>query len=107
MPLKFEKRSSAAVEAIAYSLQMGAKISTNSWGFSFRSEALRLALEQAEAKGQLFVAAVDNAGADNTTYAGHAALLLLLLLCFCCAVAAAASADSGGAGPAAAARQCC
>ena len=67
MPLKFEKRSSAAVEAIAYSLQMGAKISTNSWGFSFRSEALRLALEQAEAKGQLFVAAVDNAGADNTT----------------------------------------
>ncbi|KAL8271393.1 hypothetical protein Esti_004727 [Eimeria stiedai] len=67
MPLKFEKRSSAAVEAIAYSLQMGAKVSTNSWGFSFRSEALRLALEQAETKGQLFVSAVDNAGADNTT----------------------------------------
>ncbi|CDJ28382.1 uncharacterized protein EMH_0040400 [Eimeria mitis] len=67
MPLKFEKRSSAAVEAIAYSLQMGAKVSTNSWGFSFRSEALRLALELAETQGQLFVAAVDNAGADNTT----------------------------------------
>ncbi|PFH34472.1 subtilisin SUB4 [Besnoitia besnoiti] len=66
MPLKFISRSSAAAEAIDYSLRMGAKISTNSWGYTTPSEGLRLAVERTAQKGQLFVAAVDNAGKDNT-----------------------------------------
>lgn len=65
MPLKFERRASAACEAISYSLQMGARLSTNSWGFTSESEALKLAIEKAEKAGQLFVAAVDNAGRNN------------------------------------------
>lgn len=66
MPLKFVSRSSAAAEAIDYSLRMGAKISTNSWGYTTPSEGLRLAVGRTTEKGQLFVAAVDNAGKDNS-----------------------------------------
>nr|CEL66270.1 TPA: subtilase family serine protease, putative [Neospora caninum Liverpool] len=66
MPLKFISRSSAAAEAIDYSLRMGAKISTNSWGYTTPSEGLRLAIERTAKRGQLFVAAVDNAGKDNS-----------------------------------------
>ncbi|PHJ21111.1 subtilisin sub4 [Cystoisospora suis] len=66
MPLKFVSRSSAAAEAIDYSLRMGAKISTNSWGYTTPSEGLRLAVGRTAEKGQLFVAAVDNAGKDNS-----------------------------------------
>ncbi len=56
-----------AVGAIKYATKMGVKIMSNSWGGGGYSEALKEAIEEAEAKGILFVAAAGNNGSDNDT----------------------------------------
>jgi subtilisin family serine protease len=53
-----------AVEAIIYSADMGAKVSSNSWGGGSSSQALKDAIDYAKTKGQLFVAAAGNSAAN-------------------------------------------
>jgi subtilisin family serine protease len=57
--------SSDAIRAIDYAVQMGVKISSNSWGGGGFSNALSSALDSARAAGHLFVAAAGNDGRDN------------------------------------------
>ena len=57
--------TSAAVEALAYALQMGVPITNNSWGGPINSQALETALQQAESAGQLFVTAAGNNYGNN------------------------------------------
>lgn len=54
-----------AVKAIDYATLMGAKIMSNSWGGGGPSQALKEAIERANAKGILFVAAAGNDGSSN------------------------------------------
>jgi len=70
MALKFLSSSGSgsyadAVKAIIYSANMGVRISSNSWGGSGYSQALKDAIEYAGSKGELFVAAAGNSGADS------------------------------------------
>ena len=57
--------TSDAVRAVHYAIQMGAKLTSNSWGGGGYSQALRDAIAAARAAGQLFVAAAGNDGRDT------------------------------------------
>ncbi|MDZ4661837.1 MAG: S8 family serine peptidase [Pseudomonadota bacterium] len=70
MALKFLDASgygatSAAVQAIYYAVNNGAKILNNSWGGSGYSQALKDAIAYAYTKKALFVAAAGNAAGNN------------------------------------------
>ncbi len=54
-----------AVRAIDYATNMGAKITSNSWGGSKESQALKEAIQRAADKDVLFVAAAGNDGESN------------------------------------------
>lgn len=65
----------AAVKAIAYSIKMGVKITSNSWGSSGEdpddavgNQALRDIIEEARLAGQLFVAAAGNGDSQGRGY---------------------------------------
>jgi thermitase len=57
--------TSDAVEALNYAVANGARISNNSWGGGGYSQALRDAINRADANGHLFVAAAGNDGTNN------------------------------------------
>jgi subtilisin family serine protease len=72
---KGEGSTEAAVKAIQYSIKMGVKVSSNSWGSSGEdpadavgNKALRDVLEEARLAGQLFVAAAGNGDAQGKGY---------------------------------------
>lgn len=70
MALKFLSGSgsgttSGAISAINYAVLMHAKLTSNSWGGGAYSQALKDAIDNAAAAGQLFVAAAGNNGTDN------------------------------------------
>ncbi|MDH5730150.1 MAG: S8 family serine peptidase, partial [Gammaproteobacteria bacterium] len=70
MPLKFMGPSGGgtivnAIEALEYAVNMGAKISNNSWGGEFNSQALYLAIQAARDKGHLFIASAGNNTQNN------------------------------------------
>src|SRR6476469_1027622 len=70
MPLKFIGADgtgdvAGAVQAIRYATAMGAQITNNSWGDDQYSQALTDAIAEADAHGDLFVAATGNDGNDN------------------------------------------
>ena len=50
---------------------MGADVTSNSWGGGGYSSGFNTALNQAEASGQLFVAAAGNSGTDNDASASY------------------------------------
>lgn len=58
---------SAAIQAIDFGVQNGARVSNNSWGGRGRSQALQNAIARADQAGVLFVAAAGNAGTNNDT----------------------------------------
>jgi len=69
MPLKFTDSAgfgstSDAVAALDYAVAMGARVSNNSWGGSFNSQALRDAIQRAGEADHLFVAAAGNSAVD-------------------------------------------
>jgi serine protease len=59
--------TSNEVEAINYSIKMGAKISSNSWGGTFYSELLKDTIAAAGKAGQIFVASASNDAVNNDT----------------------------------------
>jgi subtilisin family serine protease len=70
MALKFlnnEGRGSTsdAIKALEYAIQMGAKISNNSWGGGSYSQALYDAINKANSMGHIFVSAAGNGGSDK------------------------------------------
>lgn len=70
MALKFisesgEGTSEAAIKSIDYAVKNGAKVISNSWGGGDESKALQEAIERANDKGILFVAAAGNDTTDN------------------------------------------
>ncbi len=72
---KGEGSTEAAVKAIQYSIKMGVKVSSNSWGSSGEdpadaagNKALRDVLEESRLAGQLFVAAAGNGDAQGKGY---------------------------------------
>lgn len=72
MPLKFLSATGSgttadAIEAINYSVLMGARVSNNSWGGGGFSQALSDAIAAGGAAGQVFVAAAGNANRNNDT----------------------------------------
>ena len=77
---KGEGSTDAAVKAIQYSIKMGVKVSSNSWGSSGEdpadaagNKALRDVLEESRLAGQLFVAAAGNGDAQGKGYDNDAA----------------------------------
>lgn len=60
--------SSDAIEAIRYATQMGATLTSNSWGGAGFSQALLDAIEEADAAGVGFVAATGNSGVNTDLY---------------------------------------
>ncbi len=70
MGLKFLTASGSgstadAIAALEYAVNMGARISNNSWGGGGNSQALADMIEYARQNGHLFVAAAGNSGVDN------------------------------------------
>lgn len=70
MPLKFmgstgSGPTSAAIQALNYAVNMGAKISNNSWGGGGYNQALYDAINNARSRGHIYVAAAGNAGSNN------------------------------------------
>ena len=57
-----------AVSAIEYSILMGAKLSSNSWGSDSDDPALKDAINAAGAAGMLFISAAGNYGSNNDIY---------------------------------------
>ena len=57
----------AAIQSIDYALKLGVDIMSNSWGGGGRTQALYDAIEAANQKGIIFVAAAGNASANNDT----------------------------------------
>lgn len=55
----------SAIKAIDYSIQMGAMLTSNSWGGGGKSQSLEAAIQRARDAGQLFVAAAGNSGKDS------------------------------------------
>ncbi|HEX7077085.1 MAG TPA: S8 family serine peptidase [Candidatus Eisenbacteria bacterium] len=73
LPLKFLDRTGTgttgdAIDAIEYAISHGAAIINASWGGGAFSEALRMALGEANDQGVLFVAASGNQGVDNDQF---------------------------------------
>lgn len=60
--------TSDAIEAIRYATQMGAALTSNSWGGAGFSQALLDAIEEADAAGVGFVAAAGNSGINTDLY---------------------------------------
>ncbi|MBN2018875.1 MAG: S8 family serine peptidase [Sedimentisphaerales bacterium] len=60
--------SADAIQCIEYSVQMGANLSSNSWGGGGYDQGLKDAIEAAGAAGMLFVAAAGNSNSDNDQY---------------------------------------
>jgi thermitase len=54
-----------AIQSIDYATKMGAHIMSNSWGGGGKSKAMAEAIEAANEKGIVFVAAAGNSGTDN------------------------------------------
>jgi hypothetical protein len=72
MPVKFLDASgsgsdTAAAEAIEYSIKHGARLSNNSWGGADNTTVLYNAIQDANAAGQIFVAAAGNSGQNTDT----------------------------------------
>lgn len=70
MPLKFigsdgSGSSDAAIQAILYAVDNGARVISSSWGGWGGSQALEAAIRTAEEAGVLFIAAAGNNGLDN------------------------------------------
>lgn len=72
---KGEGSTEAAVKAIQYSVKMGVRVSSNSWGSSGEdpantvgNQALRDVIEEARLAGQLFIAAAGNGDAQGKGY---------------------------------------
>ncbi len=57
-----------AIEAIEYSILMGARLSNNSWGGDAYNPFLEYAIEETRAAGMLFVAGAGNGSSDNDMY---------------------------------------
>jgi len=57
-----------AIDCLNYAVQMGAKISNNSWGGAPFNSALFDAIQQAGARGHLFIAAAGNDGLNNDIF---------------------------------------
>ena len=57
--------SENAIRAIDYATKMDVDVMSNSWGGGGRSQAVKEAIERANAKGIIFVAAAGNSGTDN------------------------------------------
>ncbi|MCE9533135.1 MAG: S8 family serine peptidase [Planctomycetes bacterium] len=70
MSLKFMNAAgsgylSNAVKAVNYAVQMGAKVLNNSWGGGGYDAAMASAIQNAQNRGVIFVAAAGNSGANN------------------------------------------
>jgi len=70
MPLKFlgsdgSGTSEDAADAILYAANMGAVVASNSWGGGDNSQVIEDAIEYANTKGMLFVAAAGNESSNN------------------------------------------
>ena len=59
---------SDAIRALDYAVQMGARVTNNSWGGGGESAAMAEAIAAAQAAGQLFVAAAGNGDRDNDSH---------------------------------------
>jgi subtilisin family serine protease/subtilisin-like proprotein convertase family protein len=59
--------SSDAIAALNYAVANGAVVSNNSWGGGSYSAAFQTAIQNARAKGHIFVAAAGNDGSNNDT----------------------------------------
>ncbi|MBW3651713.1 MAG: S8 family serine peptidase, partial [Actinobacteria bacterium] len=68
MPLKFlgphGGTTEGAIGAVDYAIKMGARVTNNSWGGAGYSQALADKISEAEAAGQVFVAAAGNEKTD-------------------------------------------
>jgi subtilisin family serine protease len=78
MPLKFLSSGGSgttadAISAIEYATQAGVNVMSNSWGGGGFSEALRLAIQDANAAGILFVAAAGNESNNNDLFPAYPA----------------------------------
>lgn len=62
---------SDAIRALDYAVQMGARVTNNSYGGGSESQAMREAIAAAQAAGQLFVAAAGNDDRDNDVVAKY------------------------------------
>lgn len=62
---------SDAIPAIIYAADMGAKLTSNSWGGGGFSQAMQDAIEYARDRGSIFVAAAGNSGLDNDSFANY------------------------------------
>jgi subtilisin family serine protease len=75
MPVKFLGPSGGstadAIDSLDYALEMGAKLSNNSWGGGPFSQALYDKIGEANTAGHLFVAAAGNAGSNNDSNASY------------------------------------
>ncbi|OQY42555.1 MAG: hypothetical protein B6242_16030 [Anaerolineaceae bacterium 4572_78] len=80
MALKFFKldsfgrpsgKISDAISAIEYATSMGAKITSNSWGGGPESQALSDAIQFAQQKGALFIAAAGNKSVNTDRYSHY------------------------------------
>jgi subtilisin family serine protease len=76
MPLKFLDRNgsgelSDAIPAILYAADMGARLSSNSWGGGGFSQALKDAITYARDKNSVFVAAAGNDNEDNDSFPSY------------------------------------
>jgi subtilisin family serine protease len=76
MPLKFLSGEGSgtladAISAILYAANNKARVMNNSWGGGGFSQALLDAIEYADSKGALFVAAAGNEGTDNDQIANY------------------------------------
>jgi len=54
-----------AIDAVYYATQIGCDLTSNSWGGGGFSQALKDAIDDADANGSLFVAAAGNSGSNN------------------------------------------
>ena len=78
MPVKFLNNKGSgtlegAIKSIDYATKMGVHIMSNSWGGGGFSEALKEAIDAAEAKGIIFTAAAGNSRNDNDRFASYPA----------------------------------
>jgi hypothetical protein len=62
---------SDAIEAINYSVNMGARLSSNSWGGPDYDQALKDAIDAAGTTGMLFVAAAGNSSRNTDVYPNY------------------------------------
>lgn len=76
LPLKFLSASgsgatSDAVEAVAYATTLDVTLTSNSWGGGGYSQSLKDAIDAANAKGILFIAAAGNSGSNTDAYSNY------------------------------------